>query len=243
MLNQKKYRRKHLMFVAEGAKIAHDILKSSLKVRNLYATSQWLAKNTSLYINNKLIEINEVTIDEMSRLSGLTTAQDVLLLVEMPLATNEITINGEIAIAVESIRDPGNLGTIIRICDWYGILQLFCSEDCADVYNSKTVQATMGSIARVEIVYTSLPELIKKHKTYKSYAATLHGNLNIHKAKISQKALLVIGNEAHGISEELLSIIDETIMIPRFGEAESLNASIATAVLVDNLKRMNERGV
>jgi len=240
LLNQKKYRRKHLMFVAEGTKIAHDILKSSLKVHNLYATPQWLAKNTSLYANNKLVEINGVSEDEMSKISGLTTAQDVLLLVQMPDPITDVKINDKIALAIESIRDPGNLGTIIRICDWYGINQLFCSDDCADAYNPKTVQATMGSIARVEVIYTSLKELIGQNKERKCYMATLDGKLNIHSAMIKPPVLLVIGNEARGISDEILSVADNTVMIPRFGKAESLNASVAAAVLIDNLKRVSE---
>jgi len=225
------------MFVAEGAKIAHDILKSSLKVRNLYATPLWLSKNTALYTNNKGLEVNEVSEEEMQKISGLTTPQDVLLLVQMPEETDDLVIKGPLALAVESIRDPGNLGTIIRICDWYGIDRLYCSIDCADAYNPKTVQATMGSIARVEVIYTDLDVLIDRNKTHKSYAATLDGKINVHKMNASGPALLVIGNEAHGISKELLNAISETIMVPGYGQAESLNASIAAAVLVDNLIR------
>jgi TrmH family RNA methyltransferase len=238
LLHQKKYRKAHLMFIAEGTKIAHDILNSPLKVDKIYATAAWLAKNTAICAKHSNTEINEVSQDELEKISTLSTPQEVLLLVHIPVVEPDIEINGDVSLAVESIRDPGNLGTIIRICDWYGINRLFCSDDCADAYNPKTVQATMGSIARVEVVYTSLSELIKKNKGVKSYAATLRGNLNVHTSSVPGPALLIIGNEAHGISEELLSCTDDTIMIPRFGEAESLNASIAAAVLVDNMIRL-----
>src|SRR6185437_3842550 len=165
----------------------------------------------------------------------LDTPQDVLLLVQIPEPGKILPEkNAKIILVAASIRDPGNLGTIVRICDWYGIGQLFCSEDCAEIYNPKTVRATMGSIARVEVVYSDIKELIGININRKRYAATLDGNLNVHKLNSIGPVLLVIGNEAHGVSDEIVSLCDDTIMIPRIGKAESLNASIATAVLVDN---------
>ena len=239
LLHQKKYRSSHLLFLAEGSKIAVDIIDSALKVHKIYATAAWLTENKDILEQHQDIEANEVTPEEMEKISALDTPQDVLLLVYIPESKNTgVDKDAKIILVADSIRDPGNLGTIVRICDWYGIKQFFCSEDCAEIYNPKTVRATMGSIGRVEVVYTDIKELIGNDKTHKSYAATLDGNVNVHKIDKAEPVLLVIGNEAHGVSEEIVSLCDDTIMIPRFGNAESLNASIATAVLVDNLIRI-----
>ena len=239
LLHQKKYRRLHLLFIAEGSKIAIDILESALKVHKIYATAQWLSENKHILQHHKDTEATEVSEEEMLKISSLDTPQDVLLLVQIPETVYKNTgADIRIIVAADSIRDPGNLGTIVRICDWYGISRLYCSDDCAEIYNPKTVRATMGSIARVEVIYTDIKELIRAHKTHKSFAATLDGHINIHSLNISEPVLLVIGNEARGVSEEILAICDDTISIPRYGNAESLNASIATAVLVDNLVRI-----
>jgi len=239
LLHQKKYRSSNLLFIAEGSKIAVDILDSRLKVHKIYATAAWLAENKHILEQHEGIEANEVMPEEMEKISALDTPQDVLMLVAIP-ESKKISADdkAKIMLVADSIRDPGNLGTIVRICDWYGIEQLFCSEDCAEIYNPKTVRATMGSIGRVEVVYTDIKGLIENNKTYKSYAATLNGHINVHKINKTGPVMLVIGNEAHGVSEEILSLCDDTIMIPRIGGAESLNASIATAVLVDNLIRI-----
>ncbi len=241
LLHQKKYRQLHLLFIAEGSKIAIDILESALKVHKIYATTEWLAENKHILQRHKDIEAMDVSEEEMLKISSLDTPQEVLLLVHIPEKISQNTSSSpKILLAADSIRDPGNLGTIVRICDWYGISQLYCSDDCAEIYNPKTVRATMGSIARVEVIYTDIRQLIMDHKTHKSYAATLDGNVNIHKLTIPEPVLLIIGNEARGVSEEIIKTCDDTIMIPRYGKAESLNASIATAVLIDNLIR-NER--
>jgi TrmH family RNA methyltransferase len=241
LLHQKKYRSSHLLFIAEGSKIAVDIIDSRLKVHKIYATAAWLIENKDILENHPDIEANEVSADEMEKISALDTPQDVLLVIGIP-ESNTISIDdkAKIILVADSIRDPGNLGTIVRICDWYGIKQLFCSEDCAEIYNPKTVRATMGSIGRVEVFYTDIKEMIHAQKGRKRYAATLNGNINVHKLNNGEPVLLIIGNEAHGVSEEIISLCDDTIMIPRIGKAESLNASIATAVLVDNLVRINE---
>jgi RNA methyltransferase, TrmH family len=240
-LDQKKFRRKHLLFIAEGAKVAHEILISPLKVYKIYATAQWLTENKLIYSHKTDVEVEEVSREDLEKISGFTTPQEVLLLVSIPEISGTPEIKDQIALAVESIRDPGNLGTMIRICDWYGMHQLFCSDDCADAYNPKTIQASMGSIARVEVVYTDLKELIRNNSGHITYAATLDGALDAHHLENEGPVLLIIGNEAHGISSELLSCVTDTIRIPRFGQAESLNASIAAAVLVDNLVRNSER--
>ena len=241
LLHQKKYRSSHLLFIAEGSKIAFDILDSGLKVHKIYATSEWLVENKHITALQKKVGTNEVTPGEMEKISALDTPQDVLLLVQIPESGGiKVDDKAKIILVADSIRDPGNLGTIVRICDWYGIVQLFCSEDCAEIYNPKTVRATMGSIARVQVIYTDTKELIQAQKGRKRYAATLDGHVNVHKLNKAEPVLLVIGNEAHGVSEEIVSLCDDTIMIPRIGKAESLNASIATAVLVDNLVRINE---
>jgi len=241
LLHQKKYRSSHLLFIAEGAKIAVDILGSALKVHKIYATAEWLDENKHIVQIHQEVEANEVTREDIEKISALDTPQDVLLLVQIPEPKNmKVDKESKIILVADSIRDPGNLGTIVRICDWYGIHKLFCSEDCAEIYNPKTVRATMGSIGRVEVVYTDIKELIQAQKERKRYAATLDGHVNVHKLKSIYPVLLVIGNEAHGVNEEIVSLCDDTIMIPRIGKAESLNASIATAVLVDNLIRIGD---
>ena len=240
LLHQKKYRSSNLLFIAEGSKIAVDIINSRLKVHKIYATAAWLAENKHIQEQYKDIEANEVTTEEMEKMSALDTAQDVLLLVGIPeYKKSNHDKEAKIILVADSIRDPGNLGTIVRICDWYGITQLFCSEDCAEIYNPKTVRATMGSIGRVVVIYTDIIGFVENNKTHKSYAATLDGHVNVHKLTEAEPVLLVIGNEAHGVSDEIISLCDDTIMIPRIGGAESLNASIATAVLVDNFIRIS----
>jgi TrmH family RNA methyltransferase len=139
-------------------------------------------------------------------------------------------------IVLDGIRDPGNLGTIIRICDWYGFKQLVLSDDCTEFYNPKVISATMGSFSRIEFTYVDLPTFFKDHPDIKTIGAVLNGE-NIHQYQFPEKGFIILGNESNGIREDLLDNLDERITIPAFGGAESLNVSISTAIIVDNLKR------
>ncbi len=226
------------MFVAEGAKIAQEILLSSLKVINLYATESWLNTNAALFKTLDANQVHEVGEREMKSISYLSTPSPVLLLVQIPEPTPYIPLakNG-LSLGLEAIRDPGNLGTIIRLADWYGLEQVFCTHNCVDIYNAKTVQATMGSIARVKIYYIDLSALLDANPV-NSYAATPAGNVDIHTLEAKPPGILLIGNESAGLSEALLAKATYGVRIPRFGEAESLNAAIATGILLDNFKRI-----
>jgi TrmH family RNA methyltransferase len=232
-LSQKKYRREHRLFLAEGTKIAHEILHSGLEVQKLYALASWLDENGDMLA--KGVPVESVTEKELESISALTTPQEVLLLVKMPKLP---PLQKELLmLALESIRDPGNLGTIIRLADWYGLRQIILSPDCVDAYNPKVVQSTMGSIARVSCHYLPLTETFEKLKL-PVYAAALGGETDVHRLSRFQEGILLIGNESEGLSEEMLHRSQHRISIPRVGEAESLNAAIATGILLDNLRRM-----
>lgn len=237
-LEQKKFRAAHQMFVAEGAKIAQEILQSSLKVINLYGTESWLSANSLLYDHLDAKLVHAVGEREMKQISFLSTPSPVLLLVQIPEPAPYIPLaKNALNLGLEAIRDPGNLGTIIRLADWYGLEQVFCSEDCVDVYNPKTVQATMGSIARVKVHYLDLFSLLDENPI-DSYAATPTGKVDIHTLEAKPPGILLIGNESSGLSEALLAKATYGVKIPRFGEAESLNAAIATGILLDNFRRI-----
>ncbi|RYD81205.1 MAG: RNA methyltransferase [Sphingobacteriales bacterium] len=237
-LEQKKFRRELGLFVAEGAKIAQEILQSSLKVTNLYAAGNWLRENHHFYKNLDANIVHEVGDREMKSISFLSTHSPVLLLVQIPEPSAYIPLSkNALSLGLQSIRDPGNLGTIIRLADWYGLEQVFCSEDCADVYSPKTIQATMGSISRVKIQYTDLLELLDENRI-DSFAATPSGETDIHTLEAKPPGILLIGNESAGLSEALLAKATYGVKISRFGEAESLNAAIATGILLDNFKRI-----
>jgi TrmH family RNA methyltransferase len=239
-LSQKKYRKKFQVFLAEGAKIAEEMLDSELSLHKLYATAHWLDKNRAKWTHFGEEIVQEVSEKELSQISQLSTPQEVLLLMEIPEneAPDEPSVISGLNLALESIRDPGNLGTIIRLADWYGLSHIYCSADCADAYNPKVVQASMGSIARVKVIYTDLPELLMECPL-PSYAALLEGELNIHELKpAGDGALLLIGNESRGINHDLSVHCTYTLKIPSFGKAESLNAAIATGILLDNFRRL-----
>jgi RNA methyltransferase, TrmH family len=239
-LSHKKYRKAHQMFVAEGAKIAEEVLQSQIPVENLFAAEEWIASNAELLKGVPKDKIQSVDERQMEQVSQLSTPSPVLLVLRLP--EYEYSPPGEgLNLCLESIRDPGNMGTIIRLADWYGMGQLYCSEDCVDAYNPKVVQASMGSIVRVQVHYvSSLEETIFK-PGLKTYAAVLSGELNLHQlVEVNKDCILLIGNESQGLSESALSRADYRISIPRFGQAESLNAATATAVLLDNFKRLSK---
>jgi TrmH family RNA methyltransferase len=238
-LAHKKYRREHRMFVAEGAKIALEALQSQMTVHNVFALPAWLSANSASLVNisqEKIIPIDE---REMGHVSQLSTPSPVLALLALPEYEPEMPVKG-INLCLESIRDPGNLGTIIRLADWYGLDRIYCSEDCVDAYNSKVVQGSMGSIMRVKVHYLPSLEILADESGLPGYAAVLDGDLNLHTMQeIKKDCLLFIGNESQGLSETLAAKAAHTVSIPRFGEAESLNAATATAVMLDNFVRLS----
>jgi RNA methyltransferase, TrmH family len=242
-LKQKKFREEHNLFIAEGTKIVSELLTSSIAVKQIYATSEFLRNNK---IENT-IERFEIKANELERISALHTPNEVLAVCEIPtyhLETN--TLKDKLTLVLDNIQDPGNLGTIIRIADWFAIEDIICSPTTADIYNPKVVQSTMGSIARIKIHYTDLESFLQSsiiNLQLPIYGAVLNGK-NIYKSQLPQNALIIIGNESKGISEKLIPFITNEISIPSFsqlktntGEAESLNAAIATSIICSEFRR------
>jgi TrmH family RNA methyltransferase len=230
-LGQKKYRDTEGLFIAEGPKLVKELIESkNAELTQVYALNEWIEGNKDLAKDISVIAINET---ELERMSQLTTANKVLAVVKK-FEGNEPWIKERISVVLDAIRDPGNLGTIIRIADWFGISQIICSGDCADMYNPKVVQATMGSIARVNVFYTDLPVWLKQRAEVRIYAAMIEGK-DITKMSAIKEGLIIIGNESTGIDKEVLQFANEKISIPRKGKAESLNAAVAAGVILSHL--------
>ena len=226
-LSQKKYRQKHQLFIAEGVKVIEEFLKSSYEVEILFSTDPYFSFLDCFV---------QVTNQELKKISSLKTPNKVLALFKMP-SEKKVNSSGLI-VALDTINDPGNLGTIIRLCDWFGVEQLVCSKETVDCYNTKVVQASMGSLTRVSTSYLNLPEYLKT-VSIPIYIADMNG-VNIHKTKLPTSAVLVMGNEANGISDTLKSLISNKISIPRYGDSvqvESLNVATATAILLNEFRR------
>lgn len=228
-LQQKKYRQKHQLFVAEGVKVVNELLTSSLEVVQLYTTDKSFMPSKE----TKVILISE---NELKKVSTLKTPNKVLGLFKIPKG-EEINKNSFI-VALDGVNDPGNLGTIIRLCDWFGVSELVCSKNTVDCYNQKVVQSTMGSLTRVRVSYVELSEFLK-NTLLPIYTADMHGD-NVYTTALPEQAILVMGNEANGISPETAEIVKKSVTIPRFGDlqqTESLNVATATAILLSEFKR------
>ena len=227
-LQKKKFRLEYKCFVVESSKNVNEILHSNYKVQQIYATESWIEK---CKIKDD-ISINQVNKNELQRISALKTASDVLAVVHIPIERNNFDFSG-INIILDDVKDPGNLGTIIRICDWFGVKNIYCSEETVDVYNPKVVQSTMGSISRVDVIYTDIKKMIKEMDiNVKVYAAVMDGK-DINQIKVNENSLFVFGNESNGISKEIKNIIPERITINKIGEAESLNISASAAIILN----------
>lgn len=226
-LSQKKYRQKHGLFIAEGVKVVHELLNSSFEVFQLFATQDFETdfQNTIL--------ISEI---ELKKISNLKSANKVVGVFRIPKEKN--IQKNKFILALDGVNDPGNLGTIIRLCDWFGIQQLICSSDTVDCYNAKVVQASMGSLTRVSIQYVALTNFLKESE-FPIFIADMDGE-NIYTSNFPKEGILVMGNEANGISEEIRNLNLNKITIPRFGElqeTESLNVATATAILLSEFRR------
>ncbi len=231
-LLHKKFRDQSGLFIAEGPKVVEDLLNcGEFKARELFAVDKWLSAHVALQQAYPAVTFNEVEDFELEKISALSTPHLVLAVFEKRTQPLSLNLEGKITLILDTIQDPGNLGTIIRTADWFGIESIICSEGCADMYNPKVVQGTMGSLGRVNIIYTGLGSWLQKHRGIRTYAATLAGR-PIQEVNGIREGFLIIGNEARGIGEELLDLVDEKITIPRSGEAESLNAAVATGILL-----------
>ena len=226
-LKQKKYRAAHKLFVVEGVKGIRELIKSNFTLDTLYTTKSFNNSN-----------VQEVLIDnkDLKRISFLTTPNTALAVFKIP-EPQDIVFN-KLILALDDVRDPGNLGTIIRLCDWFGITELVCSMATVDCYNPKVVQATMGSITRVNITYTNLEHFISRVNV-PVLGAFMDGS-NVYKTNLPDTGVLVMGNEANGISKPIEDLISRKVSIPRFGAlqaTESLNVATATAILLSEFKR------
>ncbi|RFM28971.1 TrmH family RNA methyltransferase [Deminuibacter soli] len=226
-LYQKKNRIAEQVFVAEGPKLVEELLQSSFTVQTVYATAEWLQAAGTVP------QAREVSHAELERLSNLQTPNQVLAVVQQQPPQQPPVLAGRLTLVTDGIQDPGNLGTIIRIADWFGVQQLVASEDTVDLYNPKVVQSTMGSITRVKVWYQDIAALLR------SSPVTVYGTLLNGKSVLRheplKEGLLVIGNESKGIREHLLPLIQQALTIPRTGEAESLNAAVATGIVLSHL--------
>lgn len=218
-------------FVAEGSTNVCDFIKGPLTVQMVFGTEAW-AKSHEQFLQK--IPVKIVTTYDLGKISSLKNPSEVLALIKKPsYSLSDIRQIDHFILALDDIKDPGNMGTIIRTADWFGIQDIICSEETVDAFSPKVVQATMGSLARVKVHYTSLSDYFKaKPADLKIFGATLYG-APIQNASKSKKGILLIGNEAHGISKELYPFIDQQIHIPsaKNSEAESLNAAVATALV------------
>jgi TrmH family RNA methyltransferase len=228
-LSQKKYRQKHHLFIAEGKKVVNELLNSSFEIDTLFATDEFKTDISS----DKIIRILEKDLQKISNLKSSNKALGLFKIPdEKPLKKNGIII------VLDAINDPGNLGTIIRLCDWFGVHQVVCSKDTVDCYNQKVVQASMGSLTRVSVRYLDLEPYLQDAEL-PTFIADMNG-ANVYQTTLPKEAILVMGNEANGVSDKIKSLINNKISIPRFGEiqeTESLNVATATAILLSEFKR------
>ncbi len=215
--------------MAEGDKIVQELLLAGQQVQEIYATADWIAAHQPLLQEHSRVRLLEVMPEVLKQMSSLITPNRAMALLNMPASNAPLELKGKVSLALDAIQDPGNMGTIIRIADWFGIQQVICSPDCVDVYNPKTIQATMGSLARVHIAESDIHQLLTQ-TTVSSYAATLHGE-NIAGFAPIEEGIILIGNEGRGLRDEIIGISTYRITIPRMGGAESLNAAVATGII------------
>ena len=228
-LKKKKFRQTEQLFLAEGIKVVEELIKSSFIVHQLYATESY--SNT---LNTPDIQL--ITDKELALVSDFSSPNQILGIFEIPKSKD--LVEQGITVVLDEINDPGNLGTIIRLCDWFGVSQLVCSENTVDCYNQKVVQASMGSLTRVSINYVDLEVYLSNEKRT-IYGTFLQGE-NIYTCKLEKNAVIVLGNEANGISNQVEQLVHKKITIPQFGEqqnTESLNVAMSTAIVLSEFKR------
>ena len=231
-LQIKKYRKQEQCFVIEGVKSVQELLASDFEVILLLVTNEFR-------VNNRLpesAEIIEVTEKDLASIGEFQSNDSVLAVARMqPITQLELEPN-EFALVLDDIRDPGNLGTIIRTADWFGITKIIASEETADFYNPKVIASTMGSFTRCKMLYTELTSYLESKRGTRMFGAFLDGK-DVHTVDFGRGGLIVIGNESRGISSGLIGFITDRITIPKYGHAESLNAAMATGIICDNLRR------
>jgi len=230
-LHQKKYRKQHGLFVAEGKKVINELIEADLKLHSIFTldVSYFETSPDNTYI---------VTEAELKSISFLTTPQVAIAIFYVPEVA---AVNDKgLVLALDDVRDPGNLGTIIRLCDWFGVTDLVCSEQTVDCFNPKVIQATMGSVTRVNIIYTNLQRFLTSQKKEVSIYGTFMDGGTIYQEQLPTGGVIVMGNEANGISPEIEQLVTKRIAVPRFGKTqktESLNVATATAIILNEFRR------
>lgn len=232
-LSQKKSRDEEGVFIAEGPKIINELLSTpNLGLQQLYATPDWLQRHPQTQAGTA----TAVTAQELERISLLQTPNQVLGIFRKPVFPKITSYHQRLTLVLDTIQDPGNLGTIVRCADWFGVQTVVCSRDSADVFSSKVVQSTMGSITRVQVLYEDLIGFMEQQAAVPAYAATLHGT-DLYAMQPLKEGLLLIGNESKGLRDELIQLCKNRITIPRIGQAESLNAAVATGIILSHIAR------
>jgi len=233
-LQHKKFRREAGLFLVEGQKSIVEFANSPYQIETIYHIPAFDSKVLKL---SQKINLCEISVTDLERISSLKTPQDAIAQVRIPSwpALDRKALNGRFSLVLDGIQDPGNMGTIIRIADWFGINNIICSEDTVDVYNPKVIQATMGSLARVKIYYTDLPVLLGL-VNLPVFGALLSGD-NIYNTDFGDEGLILMGNEGNGIRPETEKMVTRAVTIPRIGGAESLNVAIATALFCSEISR------
>jgi RNA methyltransferase, TrmH family len=229
-LCHKKHRDETQCFIAEGPKLVDEILKSDFEIVHVYALASYLQKHAGIKV-----PFTEISEKELERISALQTPHQVLLVAKQKQRSTTFAWQQNITLVLDGIQDPGNMGTIIRTADWFGIKQVVCTDDCVELYNPKVVQATMGSITRVDVWYEDVAELIA-HAKIPVYGALLNGE-NVFDTHFEKQGILVIGNEGKGIREQIRQHINHPVTIPKIGDAESLNAGIAAGIIMGMMTR------
>ena len=235
-LHQKKNRKEQNLFIVEGLKSILEFANSDYKIDSVFYTENLMPKLSNLSRN---IKFHQVSLEELSKISVLSTPQAILALVKIPEQgeINTLKLQDSFYLALDGVQDPGNLGTIIRSADWFGLNTIICSMDTAEVYNPKVVQASMGSLARVNIIYTELKDFFDNIKL-PVFGALLNGR-SIYETNFGKEGIILLGNEGKGIRSELLNQIKHPVTIPRFGKAESLNVAISASIFCSEIRRFS----
>jgi TrmH family RNA methyltransferase len=235
-LQHKKLRDETGLFIAEGPKVVMDLLNSRKFVcKEIFALNNWLQEHSKQLSLLRDTVVTAVEDFELQKIAALSTAHDVVAVFEKRKQAFDINIASKITLVLDTIQDPGNLGTIIRIADWFGIENIVCSIGCTDMYNAKVVQSTMGSLGRVNVIYTDIVAWLNENKKVKIYSASLEGE-DVKAIGKLKEGILIIGNEANGVSDEVVKLVNEKINIPRIGEAESLNAAVAAGIILSHVR-------
>jgi TrmH family RNA methyltransferase len=243
-IKKKKYREIHHCFFVEGEKMVDELLHSEIETTEIFATPDWLDQNKQIESIKNQTEIHEITETELKKISALSTPNKIFAIAKQPTYTYNLnTIQSELSLFLDNINDPGNLGTIIRIADWFGIKHIFCSLESVDLYNPKVVQSTMGALFRVKVHYVDPIDFLSSAnnlKDYMVYGTFLEGE-NIYNEQLSESGLIIMGSESHGISDDIKPHVDKKLFIPNYPKdrktSESLNISVATSIICSEFRR------